>query len=235
MLKAVFFDLDGTLLPVDEDKFIKVYFKGLYEKVAEKGYTFDELVKVIWAGTKLMCQNDGKITNEEVFWAYFKSVYGESKLADKVLFDDFYVNEFKQVKAACDENPYAKDIISFCKENSLDVILSTNPIFPYNGTATRMGFVGLKPEDFKYVTAYENSSYAKPNPMYFKDLLEKFNLKPEEVILFGNNEYEDAWCAKQVGIKCILVGDYIIKNPNSNDKYPHIQMSEVINKIKENM
>ena len=29
MLKAVFFDLDGTLLPLHEDEFIKYYFETL--------------------------------------------------------------------------------------------------------------------------------------------------------------------------------------------------------------
>ena len=33
MIKAIFFDLDGTLLPLNERKFAKIYFKTLYKKV----------------------------------------------------------------------------------------------------------------------------------------------------------------------------------------------------------
>ena len=38
MLKAVFFDLDGTLLPLNEEQFVKVYFGSLYLKVKDLGY-----------------------------------------------------------------------------------------------------------------------------------------------------------------------------------------------------
>ena len=61
MIKAVFFDLDGTLLPMNEDEFVKYYFGFLCQKVAHLGYDKEELVKVIWAGTKAMIKNDGSI------------------------------------------------------------------------------------------------------------------------------------------------------------------------------
>ena len=31
MIKNILFDLDGTLLPMDQDKFIKIYLMTLYE------------------------------------------------------------------------------------------------------------------------------------------------------------------------------------------------------------
>jgi len=34
MIKAVLFDLDGTLLPMDLDVFIKYYFSGIGKKVS---------------------------------------------------------------------------------------------------------------------------------------------------------------------------------------------------------
>ena len=71
MLKAIFFDLDGTLLPLDEDEFIKAYFGLLCKKFVPLGYDKDELIAGIWQGTKLMMTNDGKKTNEQVFWDYF--------------------------------------------------------------------------------------------------------------------------------------------------------------------
>ena len=41
-----------------------------------------------------MRKNDGKVSNAEVFWKYFASVYGEKKLKDKASFDEFYLNDF---------------------------------------------------------------------------------------------------------------------------------------------
>ena len=233
MLKAVFFDLDGTLLPLNEEEFTKIYFGLLSKRMIPLGYEPEELISVIWAGTKAMYKNDGIKTNEEVFWDVFKSHYGIEKMKDKEYLDEFYTNEFRKTKEGCEENPLAKDIISFCKDNNLLVVLSTNPIFPKAGTMTRMSYIGLKEEDFDYVTYYENSSYCKPNPMYFKKLLNKFNLKPEEVIVFGNNTYEDGECAKLCGIECFMVGNYVINSPKTNTQFEHILMEKVIDKIKE--
>lgn len=233
MLKAVFFDLDGTLLPLNEEEFTKIYFGLLSKRMIPLGYEPEELISVIWAGTKAMYKNDGSKTNEEVFWDVFKSHYGIEKMKDKEYIDEFYTNEFRKTKESCEENPLAKDIISFCKDNNLLVVLSTNPIFPKTGTMTRMSYIGLKEEDFDYVTYYENSSYCKPNPMYFKKLLNKFNLKPEEVIVFGNNTYEDGECAKLCGIECFMVGNYVINSPKTNTQFEHILMEKVIDKIKE--
>ena len=232
MIKAIFFDLDGTLLPLNEEKFINLYFELLANKVAHLEYKKEELYKVIWTGTKAMFKNDGSVTNEEAFWKVFVSFYGEERLKDKELFDDFYINEFKRTIEVCEDNPLAREIVDFCKENVNYTILSTNPIFPLNGTLTRMSFVGLKKEDFDFVTAYENFSYSKPNPKYFQELLNMFNLKGEEVILFGNNTLEDGECSLACGIKCYMVGEYIINNPLATHEFPVIKMNEVIEIIK---
>ena len=102
MIKAVFFDLDGTLLPMNEDEFIKIYFKLLAKRLMPLGYNPDDLIKVIWGGTNAMFNNDGSKTNEEVFWQYFLDFYGEDKIkSDRKIIDEFYTNEFKLTKNSC--------------------------------------------------------------------------------------------------------------------------------------
>ena len=232
MLKAVFFDLDGTLLPFNEDEFVKVYFGLLAKKLEPLGYEKETLIKCLWSGVKAMMLNDGSKSNEEVFWDYFASIYGEDKLKDKEIINSFYTNEFKQVKAICKDNPYIKDIIEYCRENNLKVVLATNPIFPKAGTLTRMSFIGLKEEDFDFVTVYENSRVAKPNPKYYQWLLDKFHLKGEEVLMFGNNEYEDG-IASTLGMNVCMVGEYVIKSDKLNIEIDYIDMKDIKNKIKE--
>ena len=232
MLKAVFFDLDGTLLPFDEEEFTRLYFSLICKKMAPFGYEPQKLAKTIWDGTRLMYKNDGSSTNCEVFWQYFLSVFGEGARDDVRRFDEFYVNEFLETRSICRENPRAREIVDFCRENVKYTVLSTNPIFPLVGTHSRMGFVGLVPEDFDFITAYENFSYAKPNPMYFKSLLERFGLSPDEVILFGNNSLEDGECALGAGIRCYLVGENIIDSPQATHEFPRISLDEIIPTIK---
>ena len=98
MLKAVLFDLDGTLLPLDQDAFVEGYFRLLAKKMAHHGYEPQELIRNVWAGTKAMMGNDGSCSNEEAFWRVFLGVYGEQGRRDIPLFEAFYANEFQQAK-----------------------------------------------------------------------------------------------------------------------------------------
>ena len=228
MIRAIFFDLDGTLLPFDEGEFTKMYFSLMCRRMAAFGYEPERLAKTIWDGTRLMYKNDGAKTNCRVFWDHFFSVYGEGTRDSVKDFDEFYTNEFLQTRSICRENPEARKIIDLCRQRVEYTVLSTNPIFPLVGTHSRMSFVGLTPSDFDLVTAYENSCHSKPNPEYFKDILKKLSLSPEEVILFGNNDYEDGECALGAGIRCYLVGEHIIRTGKATHDFPVIRMDEVI-------
>ena len=50
MIKNIFFDLDGTLLPMDEEKFTKAYFSLLAKAVAPLGYESEKLINAVWKG-----------------------------------------------------------------------------------------------------------------------------------------------------------------------------------------
>lgn len=73
-IKAVFFDLDGTLLPLIEDEFIYAYFSLLSQKMVSLGYEKETFKKVMIEGIKRMYQNDGTKTNEELFLECFRKL-----------------------------------------------------------------------------------------------------------------------------------------------------------------
>ena len=75
-ITTVLFDLDGTLLPMDQEEFTKGYFNLLVQKFAPLGYEPKTLVKNVWQGMTAMVTNDGKATNEERYWNVFESAYG---------------------------------------------------------------------------------------------------------------------------------------------------------------
>ena len=90
MLQAIFFDLDGTLLPMDNDVFIQVYFKLLSKAALQWGYSdTDGLVKAIWTGVKAMVENRGLCTNEEAFWKAFCAIVGDDCKKDIPRFNRF--------------------------------------------------------------------------------------------------------------------------------------------------
>lgn len=230
MLKAVLFDLDGTLLPMNEEDFIKQYLGLIFKYVAHLGYQKD-LIDNILVGTKKMYKNDGARTNEEVFWKHFEEIYGEKCLKDKEVFDKFYTTEFKKTKVCCGSNPVAREIIDYIKNCGLKIILATNPVFPIAGMITRLEFIGLKEEDFNYITGYENTTYCKCNPKYYEEILSKNNLKADEVVFFGNSEKDDYRNATDVGIKSYLVGDDI-KWVDEKNEVTHLELDQIIPTIK---
>lgn len=66
-MNTVLFDLDGTLLPMDQEAFIRLYFGALTQKFAPHGFEPEKLIQGLWAGMKAMQENDGSKTNEDVF------------------------------------------------------------------------------------------------------------------------------------------------------------------------
>lgn len=211
MIKAILFDLDGTLLPMDQNEFVKGYFGLLCKKLAPYGYEPNSMVQGIWTATKAMIVNDGSVPNEKVFWKVFAEVMGEEILQYQPLFDEFYIEEFKQTKAFCGCNPESKGLVDWVKEQGLRVVCATNPIFPKLATMHRMNFTGLDYTDFEYFTHYENSSFCKPNPAYYTQVLEYCGLKPEECIMVGNDATEDLAAAK-LGMDVFLLTDNLIND-----------------------
>ena len=84
-IKAVLFDLDGTLLPMDQEQFVKMYFGLLAKRLSVRGYESQKLIDTVMAGMMAMIKNDGSRSNETVFWNAFVDAYGKEVLNDKEL------------------------------------------------------------------------------------------------------------------------------------------------------
>lgn len=220
MINAVLFDLDGTLLPMDQEVFIKAYLGGMGKKLAPYGYDPDLLAKAIWMGTGAMTRNDGTQKNEEVFWQVFNSVMGKDCRKEEHLFMDFYRNEFQKVKDVCGYTPKSLELIRMLQQKGIRLILATNPLFPPIATQRRIRWAGLQPEDFAYITTYDNSSYCKPNPDYYREILGKLGLRAENCLMVGNDAVEDM-AAREVGMQVFLLKDCLInKDGRDLSSYP---------------
>ena len=108
-INTILFDLDGTLLPMDQEKFVNGYFKMLAAKLVPYGYEPQQLINAILAGIEAMIKNDRSQLNEDAFWKRFVDIYGDKVLADKPVFEDFYKNEFQDARSFCGFNPKAAE------------------------------------------------------------------------------------------------------------------------------
>lgn len=231
-ITTVLFDLDGTLLPMDQDTFIKAYFGGLARKLMPHGYDKDALIGAIWSGTKAMIKNNGKRMNEEAFWDEFCGIFGEKAKDDIPLFDEFYANDFCRVQDSCGYDPNAAEAIKTIKEMGFRVALATNPLFPSTATEQRISWAGLSPNDFEIFTTYENSHYCKPNPDYYREVMSKLGVYPEECLMVGNDVGEDM-ISETLGMKVFLLTDCLINKENKDiSVYPNGSFDSLIEFIK---
>ena len=91
--------------------------------------------------------------------------------------------------------------------------LATNPVFPRAATANRIKWAGLQEDDFRLITTYEDCSYCKPNPLYFKAILDQFSLDPSECLMVGNDVEEDL-AIRSLGVATFLVTDTMENKKN---------------------
>lgn len=226
MIRYVFFDLDGTLLPMDQDAFTRAYFGLLAHKMAPLGYKAAALEKAIWRGTAAMVANDGSVTNEEAFWRCFCEIFGEQARAHIPVFEDFYRGEFQCARELCGFQPLAVKVMERLHRRGYQTVLATNPIFPEIATRSRIRWAGLRPEDFLLYTTYENSRYSKPNPAYYREICQRLKIAPEECLMVGNDVGEDM-VAQTLGMQVYLITDCLInRNHGDISRYPHGSFEE---------
>lgn len=230
-INTILFDLDGTLLPMDQEKFVNGYFKMLAAKLAPYGYEPQQLINAILAGIEAMIKNDGSQLNEDAFWKRFVDIYGDKVLADKPVFEDFYKNEFQDARSFCGFNPKAAETVRSLKDKGYRVVLATNPLFPSIATESRIRWAGLEPSEFDLYTTYENTPYCKPNLDYYRDILKRIDCRPEECLMVGNDVGEDM-VVEALGMQVFLLTDCLINTQKKDiTAYPHGSFEQLLSML----
>ena len=217
--KAVLFDLDGTLLPLDNDVFMKRYFGAITKWLAPHGYDPRETMESILAGSYAMVKNNGERCNEAVFWEVFEGRHGAT---DKEVFDAFYAKEAIKVMDMCGCDPRAREVVDAVRSGGALAVLATNPMFPAVFTHMRARKAGLSVEDFAMVTTFEDSFHCKPNPDYYMDILRELDLAPADCLMVGNDVEEDMIPAASLGMDTFLLTECLLnKKDRDIAAYPH--------------
>lgn len=203
-LQAVLFDLDGTLLQVDMQRFIPDYVEGLAgvcADLAERRRFSEVVLKAIWG---LLRNERGECSNQQLFHSAIESHLAITPNLFNQRLQRYCVEGLPALAALITPHPLVPRILQACFERGLKVVIATNPVFPRALVEARLAWGGMGDFAFDLVTSYENTRYCKPHPGYFEDIVQTLELAPERCLMVGNDTVHDL-AAKQTGIATFLL------------------------------
>ena len=212
MRDTFLFDLDGTLLPMDFDKFMELYFYNLgvhfHGKIEPR-----QLAKFIMDATGIMVLTKNNQTNEEKFMNHFETLIDGDIQEYREEFNLFYDSLFENVKPSTFASNEIIESVKILKEKGYEVAIATNPLFPLKANHHRIRWAGLDKNDFSYISSFEENKYTKPHIEYYQEVLSSVNKKPEQCYMVGNDVFDDLPAGK-LGIETYLITDCLLNSKN---------------------
>jgi FMN phosphatase YigB (HAD superfamily) len=204
-IRAVLFDLDGTLLDSNMETFLPHYFKALSACVAHL-VASERFIECLLQATQAMLANDGRATNAEVFAQAFYPKIGQPRETLEPVFERFYEKEYPKLEHLTRRKPEARRVVGSAFELGHKVVIATNPLFPAKAITCRMGWAGIEGYPYSLVTSFENSRACKPNLRYFSDITARLGLEAEACLVVGNEDLD--MVAVRLGCPTFLVTDH---------------------------
>ena len=201
-LKAILFDLDGTLIDVDLKRFVPEYLKLLASTVSHLVRQSKFISKLLIA-SEAVNKNDGSKTNEEVFETTFFPSIGYTREEINPLFDKFYEDDFSKLRQYTRQKPAARRVMEYVFKKGYIVVIATTPLLPETAMRQRLQWAGVADFQYRLITTIENSSSNKPNLSYYQSILDYIDIPAEECLMVGD-EAKDM-VAANLGIKTYLV------------------------------
>lgn len=213
--QAVFFDLDGTLLPMEGEVFIKRYFEVLPQFLVTEG--FDDprgIVAAVNEGVRAMFKPHEEL-NADVFWRVFEETCGLSRDGFEPVMERFYTSDlYNSIGRDVERFEDGLAALRILREKGYPLYLTTLPVFPQQAVEGRLAWSGIDPALFGYITTYDECFAVKPSLDYYRQCMKRAGIDdPSQVLMVGNNTSDDL-AILELGCDAYLVTDFMI---NEND------------------
>ena len=197
--------MDGTLLNMGEHAFEKETLKRMNDffekKFPGKGKV---IVTAVGCGIESMKKNDGKQSNELVYWQAFEQACGYKRAELEPLFFEFYRTDYARIGDDYVPDENMKELVHLLEAKGYQLIVATNPLVPQIANQQRVLWSGTGDVNWLEITSFENYSSAKPNIRFYQEICKRFRLEPQECLMVGNSIRDDG-AAQELGMEFYLI------------------------------
>ncbi len=204
MLKAVLFDLDGTLLDLDGDAFLEDYVKQLGQFM-EPWIPAEKFQEALWAAAVgALAQSHLGRSNRFVLIESLSSTLSVASTELWARIDQFNRSNAHHVLPGGQPTPGARRAVETARAHGLAVALATTPIYDLPVVQERLRRGHL--DDFSWdLIATDQFFSTKPYPDYFNEVAERLGIEPGECLMVGDDAFNDL-SARAVGMSTFYVG-----------------------------
>lgn len=212
MIKALLFDMDGTLVDIDFGGFLDEYLQLLVARFDHLGRP-REVGKQVVSSVLAMFKNDvpGRTMLQAFIDDFFPALNLPMEQAEELR--DFYQNEYRKLSHWGRPVEGARELLEVAFSRGLKIAVATAPLFPEIAIRERLRWGGVDDFDYDFISAADVMHVAKPFPGYYQQILDTLDVAPEECIMIGDEAAMDG-AAERVGIRALLVGPERPSNMN---------------------
>lgn len=225
MIKAILFDLDGTLTLMDQEEFMRNYI-GLLAPRFSHLLSPEKFGKNVMRATETIIKEpkEGK-TNLQNFFEDFTRATGLTSTTLWPIFEEFYKTDFPALSCLVKVNPEGKRAVESAIQQGYTVAIASNPVMPTLAIEERIRWAGLSPEQFALIPSMENFHFCKPQLGFYEEIAQRLGLSSRECMMVGNDPIEDL-AARNIGMKTFLMG-----TPSEDVQTDYYGDLQVLNKL----
>jgi FMN phosphatase YigB (HAD superfamily) len=205
-LSTLLFDLDGTLVAMErrglELRFMLRAFRRFGRAIRPWQFR-----RAFWHAAERLQEHGTDKTNYQVFLetlgTHSRVDLGE---LDRIV-REFLVLDFPHLSDRFVPISGSRETLDLARRLGYRVVLATNPVWPLAAVRTRLRAGGLDDFTFDFISHSEVMTRCKPDPRYYRELLERLQARGEECLMIGNDPRKDL-PAKDWGIGTFLIGTH---------------------------
>ncbi len=209
MTLTVLIDLDETLLQTNTDAFLPAYFSALSQALSALG-SEEKIMRQMRYAVSQMTQNvDPAKSLRQVFVENFYRPLGSTEAACLEAVDTFYQKDYPKLKKLTQPKQGAPELVGWCRSQGIPMGIATNPLFPRIATHLRIAWAGFDPDDFVFVSTYDDFHFTKPNLTYYAESLGRMGWPESPTVMIGDDLTYDLLPMERMGYPTFWVNSEV--------------------------